>query len=54
MNQKTLDTLAEEYEAFEVTTKKVTFEHEEWNVLYAVASGVAEEIDMAQKTRTAC
>ena len=52
MNQKTiqaLDTLAEEYGVFEVTMKKVTFEHEEGDVLYAVASEVAEELDRAQK-----
>ena len=36
MNQKknntSLDTLAEEYEAFEVTMKKVAFDHEGWDV----------------------
>ena len=52
MNQKkiqALDTLAEEYEAFEVTMKKVACEHEEGDVLYAVASEVAGELDRAQK-----
>ena len=43
------DTLAEEYEAFEVTMKKVAFEHEEGDMLYAVASEVAGELDRAQK-----
>ena len=41
MNQKSvqaLDTLAEQYEAFEVTMKNVTNEHEKEDVLYAVAS----------------
>ena len=40
MNQKTiqaLDTLAEEYGTFEATTKKVVFENEEGDVLYAMA-----------------
>ena len=48
MNHKTmhvLDTRAEEYEAFEVTMKKVACEHEEMDVLYAVAAEVAEELD---------
>ena len=52
LNQKTmqaLDTLAEENEAFEVTMIKVAFEHEEGDVLYAMASEVAEELDRAQK-----
>ena len=41
MNQKTIqapDALAEEYGTFEASMKKVTFEHEEGGVLYAVAS----------------
>ena len=52
MNQKTttaLDTLVEEYGVFEVTMQKVTFEHEEGDVLYAVASEVAEELDWAHE-----
>ena len=44
-----LDTLAEEYEAFEATMKKVAFEHEEGDILQAMASEVAEELDRAQK-----
>ena len=48
-NNAGLDTLAEEYEAFEVTMKKVAFEHEEGDMLYAMASEVAEELDRAQK-----
>ena len=40
-----LDTLAEEYGAFEVTMKKVAFEHEEEDVLHAVAL----ELGRAQK-----
>ena len=50
MNQKTIqavDTLAE-YGVFEVTMKKVKFEHDEGDVLNAVASEVAEELDRAQ------
>ena len=46
MNRKTvqaLDTLAEEYGVFEVTMKKVTFEHKEKDVLHAVASEMAED-----------
>ena len=59
INQKTvqaLDTLAEECGVFEVTMKTVTFEHEEGDVLYAVASEVAEELDLAlpKKNRFAC
>ena len=52
LNQQTLqalDTLAEEYEAFEVTMKKVAFEHEEGDVLYAMASEVVEELDRAHE-----
>ena len=36
-----LDILAEEFEAFEVTMKKVAFEHEEGDAPYAMASEVA-------------
>ena len=43
------DTLAEEYEAFEVTMKKVAFEHEEGDVLFATASGEAELLDRGHK-----
>ena len=52
LNQKTmqaLDTLAEEYEAFEVTMEKVAFEHEEGDMLYAVGPEVAEELDRAHR-----
>ena len=52
MNQKTtqaLDTLAEEYGTFEASVKKVTFEHAEGDVLHAVASEVADELDRVQK-----
>ena len=52
MNQKmiqTPDALAEEYSAFEASMKKVTFEHEEGDVVYAVASEVADELERAQK-----
>ena len=52
MNQKTtqaLDTLAEEYGTFEATMKKVTFEHEEGDVLYVMSSEVVDEFDRAQK-----
>ena len=48
VNQKTmqsLDTLAEEYEIFEETVKKVTLETEEGDMLFAVR----EELDRAQK-----
>ena len=51
MNQKTtqaLDTLAEEYGTFEASVKKVTFEHAEGDVLHAVASEVADELDLDQ------
>ena len=54
MNQKTiqaLDTLAEEYSAFEANMKKVTSEHEEDDVLNAMASEVADELERAQKDR---
>ena len=40
--------MAEEYEAFEVTMKKVAFEHEEGDALCAIASEAAE-LDRAQK-----
>ena len=43
-----LDTLAEEYEAFEVTMKKVACEHEEGDVLFAMAAEV-EELDRAHE-----
>ena len=46
LNQKTmqaLGTLAEEYEVFEETMKKVTLDTEEGDMLYAVASEVGEE-----------
>ena len=52
LNQKTmqaLDTLAEEYELFEETMRKVTHETEEADMLYAVASEVGEELDRTQK-----
>ena len=52
MNRKTiqaLDILAEEYGVFEVTMKKVTFDHEEVDVLFAAASEVVEELDRAEK-----
>ena len=52
MNQKTIeapDTLAEECGVFEGTMKKVTFEREVEDALYAVASEVADELDWAQK-----
>ena len=52
LNQKTfqaLDALAEEYSAFEVTIAKVTSEHEAGDVLYAVASEVADELERTQK-----
>ena len=52
MNLKTmqaLDTLAEEYGNFERTMKKLTFEHEEEDVLNAVASEVADELERAQE-----
>ena len=52
LNQKTmqaLDTLAEEYEIFEETLKKVTDETEDGDMLFAVADEVGEELDRAQK-----
>ena len=52
VNQKTmqaLDTLAEECGAFEVTMKKVAREHEEGDVLSAMATDLAEELDRAHK-----
>ena len=52
LNQKTrqaLDTLAEKYEIFEETMKKVTHETEEGDMLFAVAHEVMEELDKAQK-----
>ena len=44
-----LDTLAEEYEIFEETMKKVTLETEEGDMLFTVAYEVGEELDRAQK-----
>ena len=52
LNHKTmqaLDTLAEEYEIFEETMKKVTLETEEGDMLYAAAYEVGEELHRAQK-----
>ena len=52
MNQKTIqapDALAEEYSTFEATMEKVAFQHEEGDVLNAVASEVADELERAQK-----
>ena len=48
-----LDTLAEEYEIFEETMKKVTCETEEGDMLCAVAYEAMEELDKA-RTRTVC
>ena len=42
-------TLAEGYEACEVTMKKVACDHEEEDALYALASEVAEVLDRAHK-----
>ena len=50
MNQKTTqasDALAEEYTAFEASMKKVTFEHEEEDVLFAAATEVTGELERA-------
>ena len=44
-----LDTLAEEYEIFEETMRKVTFETEEGDMLCAVASEVGEELERVLK-----
>ena len=41
--------MAEEHTAIEATVKKVTFEHEEGDVLYAVASEVADELERPRK-----
>ena len=52
MNQKTTqasDALAEEYTAFEASMKKVTFEHEEEDVLFAAATEVTGELERAQE-----
>ena len=52
LHQKTmqaLDALAEEYETFEETTKKVTHETEEGDMVFAVACEAMEELDKAQK-----
>ena len=52
LNQKTmqaLDTLAEEYEIFDETMKKVPLETEEGDMLFAVAYEVGEELDRARK-----
>ena len=51
-NQKTLqalDALAEVYENFEETMKKVTFEHEEGDMLCEVVSEVGEEFERVLK-----
>ena len=44
-----LDVLAEEYEIFEETMKKVTHETEEGGMLCAEAYEAMEELDKAQK-----
>ena len=44
-----LDTLAEEYEALDVTMTKVIGEHEERRELHATAAEVAEELDRARE-----
>ena len=44
-----LDTLADKYEAFEVTMKNVACDREEVDVLNAMAAEVAEELDRAHK-----
>ena len=49
-----LDALAEEYEIFEKTMKKVTYETEEGDMLFAIAYEAMEELDKAQKDRTVC
>ena len=52
MNQRTfqaLDTLAEEYTSFEASMEKMTSEHEEGDVLYAVHAEATDELERAQK-----
>ena len=52
LNQKTmqaLDSLAEEYEIFEETMKKVTLETEEGDMLFAVDYEVGEELEDRQQ-----
>ena len=52
LNQKTmqaLDALAEDYEIFEDTMKKVRHETEEGDMLFAVAYEAMEEFDKAQR-----
>ena len=52
LNQKTMqavDVLAEDYEIFEETMKKVTYETDEGDMLFAVAYEAMEELDKAQK-----
>ena len=44
-----LDSLAEEFEIFEETMKKVTHETEESDMLHAVANEAMDELDKAQK-----
>ena len=56
LNQKTmqaLDTLAEEYEIFNETMKKVTLETEEGDMLFAVAYEAGEELDRAKERPSA-
>ena len=49
------DTLAEEYEIFEETVKKVTLETEEGDMLFAVAYEAGEEGRPGpRKTKTVC
>ena len=49
---RALDTLAEEYEIFEETMKKVTLETEEGDMLYAVASEVGKSSTGLRKAKT--
>ena len=52
LNQKTmqaLDALAEEYEIFKETLKKVTHDTQEGDMLFSVAYEAMEELDKAQK-----
>ena len=52
LNQKTmqaLDVMAKEYEIFEETMKKVTYETEEGDMLFTVAYDVTEELHKAWK-----
>ena len=44
-----LDALAEEYEIFEETMKKVTYEAEDGDMQFVVACEAMEEFDKAQK-----